>query len=68
MNHTVIKFYVTHTQNKVTCIKAMLMETCAIFAEIISEGLDGGGGGGLVFTVHLKFCPLFISLKFLVIH
>ena len=25
-------------------------------------------GGGLVFTIHLKFSPLFISLKFWVIH
>ena len=31
------------------------------------EGLDGGGGG-LVFTIHQKFSPLFISLKFWVIH
>ena len=28
----------------------------------------GGGGGGLVFTIHKKFSPLFISLKFWVIH
>ena len=31
-------------------------------------GGGGGGGGGLVFTIHLKFSPLFISLKFWVIH
>ena len=29
----------------------------------INDSLDGGGG--LVFTIHLKFSPLFISLKFL---
>ena len=29
-----------------------------------NEGLDGG----VVFTIHLKFSPLFISLKFWVIH
>ena len=28
------------------------------------EGLDGG----MVFTIHIKFSPLFISLKFWVIH
>ena len=33
---------------------------------IICGGPDGGWG--LVFTVHLKFSPLFISLKFWVIH
>ena len=26
------------------------------------------GGGGLVFTIHLKFSTLFVSLKFWVIH
>ena len=26
------------------------------------------GGGGLVFTIQKKFSPLFISLKFWVIH
>ena len=31
-------------------------------------GGGGGGGGGLVFTIHKKFSPLFISLKFWVIH
>ena len=34
---------------------------------ISNEGLDGGGGV-LVFTIHKKFSPLFISLKFWVIH
>ena len=33
------------------------------------EGLDGGGGGGgLVFIIHKKFSPLFISIKFWVTH
>ena len=32
----------------------------------IHEVLDRGGG--LVFTIHKKFSPLFISLKFWVIH
>ena len=27
-----------------------------------------GGGGGLEFTIHKNFSPLFISLKFWVIH
>ena len=27
-----------------------------------------GGRGGLVFTTHLKFSPLFISSKFCIIH
>ena len=31
---------------------------------IIREGLDGG----LVFTIHLKISPLFISLKFWLIY
>ena len=31
-------------------------------------GGGGGGGGGLVFTIHKKISPLFISLKFWVIH
>ena len=33
--------------------------------EWLKEGLDGGG---LVFTIHFKFSPLLISLKFWVIH
>ena len=32
----------------------------------IEEGLDGGGGSGNQYS--LKFSPLFISLKFWVIH
>ena len=27
-----------------------------------------GGGGGLVFTIHYKFSPLFVSLKFWAVH
>ena len=29
---------------------------------------SGLGVGGLIFTIHKKFSPLFISLKFWVIH
>ena len=34
-----------------------------------SVWMEGGGGGvGLVFTIHKTFCPLFISSKFWAIH
>ena len=36
-------------------------------ADYFNKGLDGGGGG-LIFTIHSKFSPLFISFKFWVIH
>ena len=34
----------------------------------MGEGLDGGGGGGSGIHYSLKISPLFISLKFWVIH
>ena len=39
---------------------------CLSLEYSMTEGLDVGGGV-LVFTIHLKFSPLFISLKFWVI-